>query len=139
MRNRKVANRPITHLGEYIERAGYETQKEFATKAGIEASMLSMIAQKRVLPIRPMLALICDLLHIEPLNVWEAYELDLLGRYNPSPARKGRSRLKRWRIEANIGKELYKRLKAELKKQGMTVVTWVIIKATEELQKCQQS
>lgn len=139
MRNRKVASKPITELGEYIARAGYETQKDFAERAGMDAPTLSLIAHKKVLPIRPMMALICSLLNIEPLQVWEAYELDLLGGYNPRGRTKRRSTLKRWRIEANLGRELYRLLKAELKKQGVTWQCWIMKKAIEEVQKCQQS
>lgn len=135
MRLRKQTNRPITELGEYIERAGYATQKDFAERAGMDAPTLSLIAHKKVLPIRPMMALICSLLNIEPLQVWEAYELDLLGGYNPARRGRTRNRIKRWRIEANLGRELYRRLKAELKKQGVSWQAWIMLKAVEELQK----
>jgi transcriptional regulator with XRE-family HTH domain len=133
MRVRKVERKPITELTEYIRKGGYDTNKAFAARLGIEAPTLSMITTKKVLPIRPMMALICDLLHIEPLQVWERYELDLLGNYNRPYGTKGRSRVRRWRVEANIGRELYKALKQKLKEKGVSVTTWIITKAMEEL------
>ena len=133
MRIRKVERKPITELTEYIRKGGYETNREFAERIGIEPPTLSMIANKKVLPIRPMLALMCDLLHIEPLQVWERYELDLLSHYNRFYGGKGRQRIKRWRVEADLGRELYRALKTKLKTQGITMTTWIITKAMEEL------
>lgn len=133
MRNRKLTRQPISELGEYIQKAGYDTNREFAARIGIEPPVLSLISTKRVLPVRPMMALICDLLHISPLQVWERYELDLLSHYNRSCGAKGRNRVRRWRVEANIGRELYKALKAKLKEKGVTMTTWIIAKAMEEL------
>lgn len=135
MRIRKIAQ-PTTELGEYIQKAGYETNKAFAERIGIEAPMLSMISNKRVLPIRPTMALICEVLGISPLQVWERYELDLLGSYT---RRTGRQRIRRWRVEANLGRELYKRLREELKRQGITWQSWILMKAMEEVERCQRS
>lgn len=138
MRQRKIG-KPLTELGEYIEKAGYGTQAEFAERAGIMPSTMSLIANKRVLPIRQHMALICTLLDISPLQVWEAYELDLLGSLKQTRGAKRRARLKRWRIECNLGRELFRALKKELKRQGKTWQLWIMEKAMEEIEKCQQS
>ena len=139
MRQRKTTRQPVTELGEYIEKAGYATQREFAERVDIMPSTMSLIANKKVLPIRQQMALICTLLNISPLQVWEAYELDLLASLNDARGAKRRARLRRWRIEANLGRELFRALKEELKRQGKTWQIWIMEKAMEEVEKCQQS
>lgn len=139
MRIREVERvQKVSKLGKYIRRAGYEHDYEFAAAIDQPPSTLSLIANKRVLPTRVTLALICELLQITPLAVYDEFELDLLGGLKPVAKRTRRRTIKRWRVEANIGKELFKRLKKALAKKGLTVTAWIIQKAVAEVMECEQ-
>lgn len=132
MRIRELA--PPTRLTEQIRKAGYETNKDFANEIEIPAPVLSDISNKRILPTVPLLRLICTKLNCYPLDIYSAEELDLKGCIKKIKGRRSR-RIRRWRVECNIGKEMHKRLVKVLEKKGYTFQAWMMEKIVEELKK----
>lgn len=130
MRIRELA--PPTRLSERIRKAGYETNKDFAKAIELPAPVLSDISNKRILPTVPLLRLICTTLGCYPLDIYSSEELDLKNCVKQIKGRRAR-RLKRYRVECNVGKELHRQLMQTLEKKGYTFQSWMMEKIMEEL------
>lgn len=130
MRLREIM--PPTRLTERIRKAGFETNKDFAKAIELPTPVLSDISNKRILPTVPLLRLICTTLKCLPLDIYSAEELNLKGciKYD-----KRTRRVRRYRVECNVGKELHKRLMQTLEKKGYTFQSWMMEKIMEELKK----
>lgn len=133
MRNRTIAQHQQTELGEYVRRAGYETDRAFAEALSVDRPILSKIAHKTILPTVPMLKRICELLDITPLDIYEAAEIDLKNALKAVVSGRKRKREKRWRIEANIGRKNYNALKRALDAKGLTATEWVRLMIKREV------
>ena len=130
MRIRELA--PPTRLSEHIRKAGFETNKDFAKEIDLPAPVLSDISNKKILPTVPLLRLICTTLGVYPLDIYSAEELDLKNCVKPIRGKRNR-RLRRWRVECNVGKELHARLMRVLDRKGYTFQAWMMEKIVEEL------
>lgn len=127
-RRRVVAKVPmITELSEYIRRAGFETDKAFAECMGLSRAVISDVGRKKILPTVPMMRAICQRLGFHPLDIWRREELDLINALK-EPKKRSR-RIRRYRIEVNLGRAMHDRVKRICEAQGITVQMWLIKEA----------
>lgn len=127
MRDRNsVSTFGSTELGEYIKKAEYKSNELFAQEVGVTAPMLSYIARKRLLPTVEIMARICRLLGITPLDLYEREELDLLGALKERRSGRRRKRKRRdCRIDVQLKPDDYKALKRALEAEGQTIAGWL--------------